>query len=660
MKRRLLCALLSLVLLLSVLPGFAVNAHAASRPVIETDDNDNRPFIIPNSADYIGMKIIEGTSHLGSFKVARLSWDYDYVYWYVGVYGGVSTDDSNINNNNRYQYWYNYASFEENQLTQDWNCLDMFENLSVGDYTLFCYAEYYYNDEWHSGRSLSIPFQVIKDTCGGKHNWTNRVVDTDYDPYFDVHYTCSKCGAMKCAEEVRAYVITDPVDVTVNAGSTATFSVEAIGDAPVSYRWYQKKVGGDWEKMSGETSSTLSVTAYANRSGRQYRCVVTNALGSSTSAPATLIVITAPTITSQPKAITVNAGATATFTVAASGTAPLSYQWYQKKVGGNWEKLYGETSATLTQIAYANREGRQYRCVVSNSAGSVTSDAATLHVNAQPVITKQPQDVHVLPTETAAFTVAATGYNLSYQWYQKKVGGNWEKMSGETSATLTQIAYANRDGRQYRCVVSNAYGSVTSAAATMHVNAHIGCPCANFVDMPAYGTPEHEAIDWAYVNGITAGLDDKHFGTGETLTRAQTATFLYAAEGRPPFDVNSAGNPFSDVPAGKWFTTAVLWAADVGIVAGYADGTFQPNTTLTRGQILVILYAEAGRPSIMISNPYSDVPAGKWYTNAALWAYQAGIERGDNGVFAQDTPCTRASFVLYLYRYMTGNCLLTD
>ncbi|MBR4700719.1 MAG: hypothetical protein IKP19_03295, partial [Oscillospiraceae bacterium] len=82
---------------------------------------------------------------------------------------------------------------------------------------------------------------------------------------------------------------------------------------------------------------------------------------------------------------------------------------------------------------------------------------------------------------------------------------------------------------------------------------------------------------------------------------------------------------------------------------------------LTRAQILTILYAWADRPDVdEYTNPYSDVRASNWYYAPAVWAYYAGIERGDNGKFAQGTLCTRAAFVLYLYRHMTGNCLLTD
>ena len=186
------------------------------------------------------------------------------------------------------------------------------------------------------------------------------------------------------------------------------------------------------------------------------------------------------------------------------------------------------------------------------------------------------------------------------------------------------------------------------------------CPCAGFEDMPEYGTPEHEAIDWAFVNGITAGLSATEFGTNKTLNRAQAATFLYAAAGKPDVDI-TATLRFNDVVPKNWYYTPVLWAASNNLVAGYENNTFRPNNTLTRAQILTILYAWVDKPSVdEYTNPYTDVVADNWYFAPAVWAYYAGIEKGENGKFAQGTLCTRATFVLYLYRHLTGNCLLND
>ena len=175
----------------------------------------------------------------------------------------------------------------------------------------------------------------------------------------------------------------------------------------------------------------------------------------------------APTITTQPGNVTVTAGQAATFAVVASGTAPLSYQW--QKNGGN---IAGATAASYTTPATTSGDsGSSFAVVVSNTAGSVTSSAATLTVNAAPVaptITTQPGNVTVTAGQTATFAVVASGTApLSYQW--QKNGGN---IVGATAASYTTPATTSGDsGSTFQVVVSNTAGSVTSSAATLTVNA---------------------------------------------------------------------------------------------------------------------------------------------------------------------------------------------
>ncbi len=120
-------------------------------------------------------------------------------------------------------------------------------------------------------------------------------------------------------------ITTQPANQTVNLGATATFSVAATGTAPLSYQWYQGSTA-----ISGATSASYTTPpTTAADNGATFHVVVTNAAGSATS-NATLTVnnpATAPAITMQPASQTVGVGATATFTVAATGSAPLSYQW---------------------------------------------------------------------------------------------------------------------------------------------------------------------------------------------------------------------------------------------------------------------------------------------------------------------------------------------
>src|SRR4029077_20156839 len=128
---------------------------------------------------------------------------------------------------------------------------------------------------------------------------------------------------------------------------------------------------------------------------------------SATSNAATLTVNPAPvppSITTQPASQTVTAGQTATFTVAASGTAPLSYQWQK-----NGSPVGANSPSYTTPATTTGDNGAQFTVVVSNSAGSTTSNAATLTINVPPSITPQPASQTVTAGQTAPFTVAATG-----------------------------------------------------------------------------------------------------------------------------------------------------------------------------------------------------------------------------------------------------------
>ena len=172
-------------------------------------------------------------------------------------------------------------------------------------------------------------------------------------------------------------ITTQPAGKTVTAGQTATFDVAATGTSSMSYQW--KKNGA---LISGATSSSYTTPATTTSdNGALFTVVVSNSAGSATSNAATLSVNpapVAPSITTQPTSQTVTAGQTATFTVTATGTAPLSYQW--KK---NGTAISGATSSSYSTPAETTSDnGVQFNVTVSNSAGSVTSNAVTLTVNA--------------------------------------------------------------------------------------------------------------------------------------------------------------------------------------------------------------------------------------------------------------------------------------
>ena len=149
------------------------------------------------------------------------------------------------------------------------------------------------------------------------------------------------------AAAVAPTITTQPVNQTVTAGQTATFTVVAAGTAPLGYQWQKNAVN-----IAGATavSYTTPVATTAD-SGSTFAVVVTNTAGTVTSSAATLTVnaaAVAPTITTQPANQTVTAGQTATFTVVAAGTAPLSYQW-RKNSGEHREETTTFSRATRRQ-----------------------------------------------------------------------------------------------------------------------------------------------------------------------------------------------------------------------------------------------------------------------------------------------------------------------
>ena len=377
------------------------------------------------------------------------------------------------------------------------------------------------------------------------------------------------------AAAVSPSITTQPVSQTVTAGQTASFSVSASGTAPLTYQW--RKNGSN---ISGATSSTYTTPATAvGDSGAVFSVVVSNAVGSATSSNATLTVNAAPvspSITTQPASQTVTAGQTATFSVTASGTAPLTYQW--KKNGSN---ISGATSSTYTTSATAvGDNGSVFIVVISNAASTVTSTDATLTVNApsvSPSITTQPGNQTVTAGQTASFSVSASGTApLTYQW--RKNGSN---ISGATSSTYTPPATVVGDsGAVFSVVVSNAVGSATSSNATLTVNAAPVSP--SITTQPA----------------------------SQTVTAGQTATFSVTASGTAPltYQWRKNGSNISGATSST-YTTPATAVGDNGSV--FIVVISNAASTVTSTDATLTVNAPSVSPSITTQPGNQTVTAGQ-------------------------------------------------
>jgi len=182
-------------------------------------------------------------------------------------------------------------------------------------------------------------------------------------------------------------------------------------------------------------------------------------------------IIDPPLITAQPVSATNNAGTTANFNVAATGTA-LAYRWQKGGVNlSDGGVVSGSATASLTLTGVSQADAANYRCVITNVAGVVTSSVAVLAVVDLPTITAQPISVTNNAGTTANFSVTVNGTApLIYQWQKGGVNltdaGN---ISGSATASLTLTGVAQADAANYRCIITNAAGAVTSSVASLTV-----------------------------------------------------------------------------------------------------------------------------------------------------------------------------------------------
>lgn len=218
-----------------------------------------------------------------------------------------------------------------------------------------------------------------------------------------------------------------PVDVAVVEPNTASFSVVALGTPPFSYQWQRSDDGGaTFADVPGSTADayTTGNTSVGVDDGDRYRVLVRNLEGTSTSQAARLTVTAAvapPVIDSHPQAINVVMGGSASFTVTATGPN-LQYQWQRSNDGGTtFTDIAGATNASfvLTNVQAADNNA-QFRARVSNTAGNVTSNAATLTVGTTP-----PP-----PPVTAARLAAGGGFSLARNAAGSALS-SWGSDSGE-------------------------------------------------------------------------------------------------------------------------------------------------------------------------------------------------------------------------------------
>lgn len=257
-------------------------------------------------------------------------------------------------------------------------------------------------------------------------------------------------------------IIDDPIDVKAQENDTVSFMVKADGKN-LTYQWERDK-----KEIPGATKTIYTITKCTLKdNGAKFRCVVKNAGGITTSSEATLTVteeVVEPKITVHPQDKKVKEGKDAIFTVTATGLE-LIYQWKRDDVNiiDATKESYSLPSVNKTD------NGARFKCVVTNSAGSITSNEALLTVIEKvipPKIIEGPKDITIKKDEETTFIVKAEGTNLMYQWYKN------EKKIPSATQNVYKIPPAKEEDNksEFKCIVNNSEGEAISEIAVLTVH----------------------------------------------------------------------------------------------------------------------------------------------------------------------------------------------
>lgn len=450
--------------------------------------------------------------------------------------------------------------------------------------------------------------------------------------------------------------------------------------------------------------------------------------------------LTTPSISQQPQSTTVTEGSTAEFSITASDAQ--TYQWQRKATdtGSEWEDISDATTASYTTAGTTtNMSGYQYRCVVTGSGGvGVISSAATLTVETYTPPTTYTIRVDVTPagagsvsgggsyTEGTSVTLTATanpGYRFT-SW--TSVGGGTFANSSSANTTFTMpsgdVTVTANFVQVYTVTVSSTAGGTATADKTTAAEGDTVTLTAtpdsgyhfdgwnivsgtvtiqnNQFTMPA-GNVEIQAIfdrnssggssDPTYsitlpsrVTGGELKLSRRYAEKGETVTLTAIPDEGYELDTLTVTDskgneidlTHKGGNeytfkmpagrveievsfreievelPFTDVPEGAWYADAAAYVYEHGLMAGTSATTFAPDVTTSRAMIATILWRMAGSPVVNYAMDYTDVAQNQWCSEAIRWATSEGVVTGyGNGQFGTNDPITREQFAVMLYRF---------
>jgi alpha-tubulin suppressor-like RCC1 family protein len=428
-------------------------------------------------------------------------------------------------------------------------------------------------------------------------------------------------------KSVKLGIIDQPENANGFVGGTATFYIGAQGPEPLTFQW--KRNGTDIAGATNFSYTTPKLTLADHNA--KFSVTISSGSNSLASSEATLTVYDVPTITTQPASQRVALGATATFSVAASGGGTLSYQWLRNDVA-----VSGATSTSFTTAAtVAADDGAVYSVVVINGAGGTASVQVPLVVTSAPSILLQPASQFATEGRAATFMVTGSGGDLAYEWRRGGVA-----IPGASSASFTTPALVAADsGAVYTVAITNPRGTVTSQSATLTVVA------------PAAGAPPALPAEIAVGKTTTVGegfvIVRKSDGTAWAWghnTAGYLGTGATGADTDTPVQVKiPSSRTVTRIAVGGLHALALLDNGDVYGWGSNASGQLSAGSDVT---------ARSTPTKIALPRPAVAVAAGGDFSVAALddgsvyaWGNNVLGQLGNGGRSPSISPVKVGDFV---------------
>jgi len=337
--------------------------------------------------------------------------------------------------------------------------------------------------QWHSGTPPSGP--TISGATSASFTTPNLTTATSYWVAVTQGTTTTTTNPVVANSttatvsiSVAPGITTQPASTTINSGATATLSVAASGSPAPTYQWYAGASGVTTNPVSGATSASFTTPTLTTTT--TYWVRATNASGTADSNAATVTVNQPVAISVQPVSTAINSGSTATLSVTATGTAPLTYQWYQG-ISGVTTTPVGTNSSSFTTPALSTTTSYWVKVTNVANASGANSTTTVVSINQPAAISTQPAATTINSGGTATLSVTATGTApLTYQWYQGTSGVTTTPV-GTNSASFTTPALSSDTSYWVKVTnVANTSGAFSNAAlVTVNQPAVVATPPAS-------------------------------------------------------------------------------------------------------------------------------------------------------------------------------------